>query len=130
MSYGFRPSCGVDWLILAGNTRYPVRFSIAARRAFRDCGKPGKICCLRCDRAEIQHDQTLEILGRKLDQSMAQFEALDLTLNNPDAQMSRTEPTAPSGDGGRVGGGNVAVQTGEKLAELDRKRRKAQDAGF
>ena len=31
-------------------------------------------------KAEAQHDQTLETLGRKLDQSMAQFEALDLSL--------------------------------------------------
>ncbi|KAL2178696.1 exocyst complex component Sec10-like protein [Thermothelomyces heterothallicus CBS 202.75] len=73
-------------------------------------------------RAEIQHDQTLETLGRKLDQSMAQFEALDLTLNNPG-------PTA-NGNTRADGGGNIAVQIGEKLEELDRKRRKAQDANF
>ncbi|KAK4466609.1 exocyst complex component Sec10-like protein [Cladorrhinum samala] len=72
-------------------------------------------------RAEIQHDQTLETLGRKLDQSMAQFEALDLTLNNG---------TAASGSNRIDGGGNIAVQIGEKLEELDRKRRKAQDANF
>ena len=73
-------------------------------------------------RAEIQHDQTLETLGRKLDQSMAQFEALDLTLNNAG--------TAANGNGRADGGGNIAVQIGEKLEELDRKRRKAQDANF
>ncbi|KAK4101707.1 exocyst complex component Sec10 [Parathielavia hyrcaniae] len=73
-------------------------------------------------RAEIQHDQTLETLGRKLDQSMAQFEALDLTLNNPG--------TAANGHARPDGGGNIAVQIGEKLEELDRKRRKAQDANF
>ncbi|KAK4154636.1 exocyst complex component Sec10-like protein [Chaetomidium leptoderma] len=73
-------------------------------------------------RAEIQHDQTLETLGRKLDQSMAQFEALDLTLNNPG--------TTVNGNGRADGGGNIAVQIGEKLEELDRKRRKAQDANF
>lgn len=72
-------------------------------------------------RAEIQHDQTLDVLGRKLDQSMAQFEALDLTLNN-----SNSAAGAIRGDGG----GNIAVQIGEKLEELDRKRRKAQDANF
>lgn len=72
-------------------------------------------------RAEIQHDQTLETLGRKLDQSMAQFEALDLTLSNGPA----------TGGTNRIdGGGNIAVQIGEKLEELDRKRRKAQDANF
>ncbi|KAL2171873.1 hypothetical protein VTG60DRAFT_1260 [Thermothelomyces hinnuleus] len=73
-------------------------------------------------RAEIQHDQTLETLGRKLDQSMAQFEALDLTLNNPGATAN--------GNTRADGGGNIAVQIGEKLEELDRKRRKAQDANF
>lgn len=76
-------------------------------------------------RAEIQHDQTLETLGRKLDQSMAQFEALDLTLNNSG------EPNGASGRNGRSdGGGNIAVQIGEKLEELDRKRTRAQDATF
>lgn len=73
-------------------------------------------------RAEIQHDQTLETLGRKLDQSMAQFEALDLSLNNPGASAN--------GVNRADGGGNIAVQIGEKLEELDRKRRKAQDANF
>ncbi|OLN81395.1 Exocyst complex component SEC10 [Colletotrichum chlorophyti] len=74
-------------------------------------------------RAEAQHDQTLDTLGRKLDQSMASFEALDLSLNNPAAdgedRNSRQEA-----------GGNIAVQIGEKLEELDRKRRRAQDANF
>ncbi|KAK0633523.1 exocyst complex component Sec10-like protein [Immersiella caudata] len=73
-------------------------------------------------RAEIQHDQTLDVLGRKLDQSMAQFEALDLSLNSSNG----TTGTSRGGDGG----GNIAVQIGEKLEELDRKRRKAQDANF
>lgn len=72
-------------------------------------------------RAEIQHDQTLDDLGRKLDQSMAQFEALDLSLNSS---------STTNGTGRGDGGGNVAVQIGEKLEELDRKRRKAQDANF
>ena len=52
---------------------------------------------------------------------MAQFEALDLTLNSSNAAASTNR-----GDGG----GNIAVQIGEKLEELDRKRRKAQDANF
>ncbi|KAK1778798.1 exocyst complex component Sec10-like protein [Copromyces sp. CBS 386.78] len=76
-------------------------------------------------RAEIQHDQTLDTLGRKLDQSMAQFEALDLTLNNPS-----THSSSMNGHARPDGGGNIAVQIGEKLEELDRKRRKAQDANF
>ncbi|KAK8139653.1 hypothetical protein PG984_000776 [Apiospora sp. TS-2023a] len=48
-------------------------------------------------RAEVQHDQTLDTLGLKLDQSIKQFEDLDIR---------------------------------EKLEELDRKRRRAQDANF
>jgi hypothetical protein len=52
---------------------------------------------------------------------MAQFEALDLSLNS-----SNSNGSSGRGDGG----GNIAVQIGEKLEELDRKRRKAQDANF
>ncbi|KAI2629042.1 exocyst complex component protein [Xylaria nigripes] len=72
-------------------------------------------------RAEIQHDQTLDTLGSKLDQSINQFEALDITLNNPNSNER----------GGRgEADGNIAVQIGEKLEELDRKRRRALDANF
>ncbi|POR35626.1 Exocyst complex component sec10 [Tolypocladium paradoxum] len=74
-------------------------------------------------RAEIQHDQTLDTLGRKLDQSMSSFEALDVSLNASNINASDT-------NGRSDGGGNVAVQIGEKLEELDRKRRRAQDANF
>jgi exocyst complex component 5 len=79
-------------------------------------------------RAEVQHDQTLDTLGRKLDQSMAQFEALDLSLNNPNANGNGTGRR--NRQDGSSGGGNIAVQIGEKLEELDRKRRRAQDANF
>ncbi|PHH65476.1 hypothetical protein CDD81_2256 [Ophiocordyceps australis] len=70
-------------------------------------------------RAEIQHDQTLDTLGLKLDQTMSSFEALDMSLNSSGVANGRSD-----------GGGNVAVQIGEKLEELDRKRRRAQDAMF
>ncbi|CAK7203472.1 Exocyst complex component 5 [Sporothrix eucalyptigena] len=79
-------------------------------------------------RAEIQHDQTLDTLGSKLDQSMAQFEALDLSLNNPSGSNGPNE--RGSRQGPDSGGGNIAVQIGEKLEELDRKRRRALDATF
>ncbi|KAI5927762.1 exocyst complex component Sec10-like protein [Camillea tinctor] len=72
-------------------------------------------------RAEISHDQTLDTLGRKLDQSITQFEALDITLNNPNGNDRSSRGEA---------GGNIAVQIGEKLEELDRKRRRALDANF
>ncbi|KAM5356213.1 hypothetical protein ACJ41O_002859 [Fusarium nematophilum] len=71
-------------------------------------------------RAESAHDGTLETLGQKLDESMRSFEQLDLSLNQE-----------KYGAAARAhGGGNVAVQIGEKLEELDRKRRRAQDAIF
>ncbi|KAK8125505.1 exocyst complex component sec10 [Apiospora kogelbergensis] len=74
-------------------------------------------------RAEVQHDQTLDTLGLKLDQSIRQFEDLDISLNNP-SNIDRGSRNDPSG------GGNIAVQIGEKLEELDRKRKRAQDANF
>ena len=74
-------------------------------------------------RAETQHDQTLDTLGRKLDQSMSSFEALDLSLNSANTQSHEASSRSD-------GGGNIAVQIGEKLEELDRKRRRAQDAIF
>lgn len=74
-------------------------------------------------RAESQHDHTLETLGRKLEQSMSSFEALDISLNAGNTSMHES-------NGNADGGGNVAVQIGEKLEELDRKRRRAEDARF
>ncbi|PTB69820.1 exocyst, sec10 subunit [Trichoderma citrinoviride] len=72
-------------------------------------------------RAEIQHDQTLDTLGRKLDETMESFEALDISLN----------PNSTNGaDGKADSGGNIAVQIGEKLDDLDKKRRRAQDTIF
>ncbi|OAA64449.1 exocyst complex component [Niveomyces insectorum RCEF 264] len=89
-------------------------------------------------RAEIQHDQTLDTLGSKLDQSMAQFEALDLSLNQPNGANGTNGTNGTNGANGfnergslsDTGGGNIAVQIGEKLEELDRKRRRALDAAF
>ncbi|RDW60157.1 exocyst complex component Sec10 [Coleophoma crateriformis] len=75
-------------------------------------------------RAEVQHDQTLDTLGRKLDQSIDSFEALDITLNNPNAANGSDR------NGRQDGGGNIAVQIGEKLEDLDKQRRRAQDATF
>ncbi|RCI11565.1 hypothetical protein L249_7257 [Ophiocordyceps polyrhachis-furcata BCC 54312] len=74
-------------------------------------------------RAELQHNQTLDTLGHKLDQSMSSFEALDMSLNAGGVNV-------PDANGRSDGGGNFAVQIGEKLEELDRKRRRAQDAIF
>ncbi|KAJ1331555.1 exocyst complex component 5 [Microdochium nivale] len=74
-------------------------------------------------RAEVQHQQTLDTLGRKLEQSIQQFEDLDVRLNNPQgSSSSRGRISSPDG--------NVALQIGERLEELDRKRRRALDANF
>ncbi|CAN8098877.1 unnamed protein product [Discula destructiva] len=75
-------------------------------------------------RAEIQHNRTLETLGQKLDESMSQFEALDLALNHTNGSNGYES------NGRSDAGGNIAVQIGEKLEELDRKRSRALDANF
>lgn len=74
-------------------------------------------------RAEIQHDQTLDTLGRKLDETMESFEALDISLN-PNSTNGNDANGKPDT------GGNIAVQIGEKLDDLDKKRRRAQDTIF
>ncbi|KAF4975312.1 hypothetical protein FZEAL_7877 [Fusarium zealandicum] len=74
-------------------------------------------------RAETAHDSTLETLGEKLDESMRAFEQLDLSLNQ---EHSFKDPFG----GKSFTGGNVAVQIGEKLEDLDKKRRRAHDAMF
>ncbi|PNP43758.1 hypothetical protein TGAM01_v209507 [Trichoderma gamsii] len=74
-------------------------------------------------RAEIQHDQTLDTLGRKLDETMESFEALDISLN-PGSTNGKDVNGKPDN------GGNIAVQIGEKLDDLDKKRRRAQDTIF
>ncbi|KAL3427599.1 exocyst complex component Sec10 [Phlyctema vagabunda] len=75
-------------------------------------------------RAEIQHDQTLDTLGRKLDESIDSFEALDITLNNPNASTGTDRNGRPDGNG------NIAVQIGEQLEDLDKQKRRALDATF
>jgi hypothetical protein len=75
-------------------------------------------------RAEIQHDTTLDTLGRKLDQSIDSFNALDISLNQPNGVNGSNRK------GGSDTGGLVAVQIGERLEELDKQKRRAQDATF
>jgi hypothetical protein len=66
-------------------------------------------------RAEAQHAGNTETLGRKLNQTIESFQKLDTSLKS---------------DRGEKWGGNVAVETGRRLEELDRQRRKALDAHF
>ncbi|KAF2831166.1 exocyst complex component Sec10 [Ophiobolus disseminans] len=68
-------------------------------------------------RAEAQHNQNVESLGRRLEQAIDRFQRLDSTLNGND-------------DGGPDSGGNIAMRIGERLEELDRQRKRALDAKF
>ncbi|EEH43749.1 exocyst subunit SEC10 [Paracoccidioides brasiliensis Pb18] len=67
-------------------------------------------------RAEAQHAQNVSSLGLKLTQAIESFQKLDSSLNG--------RPGNAEGDG------NVAVETGRKLEELDLQRRRALDAHF
>lgn len=73
-------------------------------------------------RAELQHSQTLESLGRKLDQSIDSFQSLDISLDQTNGSVSDNMQFET--------GGNAAVRIGEKLEELDQQSRRAQDAKF
>jgi hypothetical protein len=68
-------------------------------------------------RAEAQHNQNVESLGRRLEQAIDRFQKLDSTLNGND-------------EGGPDAGGNIAMRIGERLEELDRQRKRALDAKF
>lgn len=67
-------------------------------------------------RAEAQHAQNLNTLGRKLSHAIESFQKLDTSLNGT-LLSNGTES-------------NVAVETGKKLDELERQRRRAMDAHF
>ncbi len=73
-------------------------------------------------RAELQHSQTIESLGRQLDQTIDSFQSLDSSLGSSNG--------ATNGARSIEAGGNVAVKIGEELEELDRQSRRAQDAKF
>ncbi|KAF2459721.1 exocyst complex component Sec10-like protein [Lineolata rhizophorae] len=94
-------------------------------------------------RAEAQHNQNVQSLGRKLELAVEQFHQLDKDLNSgggrgSDVGYGGYGNSYGSGYGGRAAGaggsggdgGNVAMQIGEKLEELDRQRQRAQDAKF
>ncbi|RAL06876.1 exocyst subunit SEC10 [Aspergillus homomorphus CBS 101889] len=71
-------------------------------------------------RAEAQHTQNLNTLGRKLTQTIEAFQQLDTSLNG----------AGLSGGALSESTGNMAVETGRRLEELDRQRRRALDAHF
>lgn len=71
-------------------------------------------------RAEAQHSQNISTLGRKLKHTIESFQQLDTSLNG----------AGLSGGDSAGGMGNMAVETGRRLEELDRQRRRALDAHF
>ncbi|KAL5343290.1 exocyst complex component Sec10-like protein [Aspergillus crustosus] len=71
-------------------------------------------------RAEAQHSQNLNTLGKKLKEAIGSFQQLDTSLHNNG--FSGGELTGATG--------NMAVETGKRLEELDRQRRRALDAHF
>lgn len=66
-------------------------------------------------KAEAQHSTNVQTLGHKLNRTITSFQQLDSNLTS---------------DRGGKWGGNVAVDTGKKLEELDRQIRRAKDAHF
>lgn len=66
-------------------------------------------------RAEAQHATNTESLGRKLNQTIDSFQKLDNSLKSDRAEKW---------------GGNMAVETGKRLEELDQQRQRALDAHF
>ncbi|KAJ6089307.1 hypothetical protein N7467_004523 [Penicillium canescens] len=68
-------------------------------------------------RAEAQHSQNLTTLGKKLRHTIESFQQLDTSLNGGGLENAG-------------GTGNMAVETGKRLEELDRQRRRALDAHF
>jgi exocyst complex component 5 len=66
-------------------------------------------------RAEAQHASNTETLGEKLNSTINSFNKLDTSLKSSSKERW---------------GGNAAVETGKKLEELDRQRRRALDAHF
>ena len=73
-------------------------------------------------RAELQHTQTLDSLGKNLDRTIDNFQSLDISLNSSNGMSN--------GHNDVETGGSAAVLIGEKLEELDRQRRRALDAQF
>ncbi|ETN44700.1 uncharacterized protein HMPREF1541_10370 [Cyphellophora europaea CBS 101466] len=65
-------------------------------------------------RAEANHSNNVDQLGRKLNQTIESFNKLDTSLSQK----------------GEKWGGNMAVETGKKLEDLDRQRKRAMDAHF
>ena len=65
-------------------------------------------------RAEAQHTSNVQTLGRKLEQTVDNFNHLDNSLNGDDYDS----------------GGNAVVKIGERLEELDKQRQRALDTRF
>ncbi|KAI9829900.1 MAG: Exocyst complex component 5 [Phylliscum demangeonii] len=80
-------------------------------------------------RTELQHSQTLESLGRKLEQNIDSFQHLDSSLGQVARANEERERSSRHGAGVEPEG-NVAVRIGGRLEELDQQSRRARDAQF
>ena len=77
-------------------------------------------------KAESQHSQHVDGLGRKLDRAIGSFRKLDRSLNEGVAGSGSVDGDVYDD----AAGGSAAVKIGERLEELDRQRTHAQDAKF
>lgn len=75
-------------------------------------------------KAESEHAQSVTSLSKKLNQAIESFQKLDASLDS-------TTQSSFGFDGSSQGStGNMAVETGKRLEELQRQRRRALDAHF
>ena len=81
-------------------------------------------------RAEAQHAGNVSSLGRKLKVAIESFRELDVSLNGPGGGAGSIGGIGSTAGGKAVGSGTIAIETGKRLEELDRQRRRAKDAHF
>ncbi|KAI5282484.1 Exocyst complex component 5 [Ascosphaera aggregata] len=79
-------------------------------------------------KAESQHAQSVSSLSKKLNQAIESFQKLDASLDSTAQSSSSLDGAGPSSQQGSTG--NMAVETGKRLEELQRQRRRALDAHF
>lgn len=75
-------------------------------------------------RAEQQHEETRDTLGGKLRLTIDSFEGLGISSKDS------TGSTRNDRNGRSPRGSNIAMEIGERLEELDKQKRRAQDARF
>lgn len=81
-------------------------------------------------RAEAQHRQHCTTLQRKLDQALESFNSLERKLENTLDQGQTNGHGSQTNDYSSATRAGGALHVGERLQELDRQRRRAEDAKF